>query len=634
MRFLKTAYRLAALLLFMTLALSGCSSIRNYRSANPYHITHHTWWNYYQRGRRYLQDENYTAARSDFETALGIRPGARYPYRQDRWKVRTYGMHMLESYFPHRELGICLFNLNAPSEALNLLETSMTMEPSARAKFYINRIHETQAMQAAPPPEISLTPAAQWTDQRTARIQGTVFGTNRITRLLIHGQPEFLELAENQIHFNKQIDLQEGRNLIQIASEDVAGKQSSTNLIMIADWTPPQIHLQRQNDHLILDCLDNLGLYSIQHNEHTIYPSSTHYSLPLPRHTNQPISITLTDHAGNKTAWSLSPKELAHIEENHPPAPPFIYLENAGQTRVQFSKEYTLDLRAEDDTALQSVTLNGAPLLSLTTPLFRTLRRVPLNIGTNNFSLAATDNEGNLTEKQVTVVYRPPEYLDRMFRLAALQAPLSGETENPDTERRVNAIMGESLTTDPVRFYLLAAPHENQQAKTEQTLSASAFCDARALLNSGKKLNADLLFMTRILNDAPGQTIYTQIIDAHNGEELFIEDIYVEDARHLSDQLNGLVMKIEQRFPLIQSTLEGEENHLRINAGKTAGAQKGMRFLVIRSNGTFEEGHLVVNEDHPVELTISDVDPAYAEVILHHGTPKDSVRPGDYVYSR
>ncbi|MFC1468179.1 hypothetical protein ACFLQY_05820, partial [Verrucomicrobiota bacterium] len=106
------------------LALPACLTIQRHSKSDPYAIHHHTWWNYYQRGRLHLRDGHFHEAQADFETALGLRPGARHPCAQERWRARTYGMHIQESYFPHRELAVCLLNLNQPQKALELLEKS------------------------------------------------------------------------------------------------------------------------------------------------------------------------------------------------------------------------------------------------------------------------------------------------------------------------------------------------------------------------------------------------------------------------------------------------------------------------------------------------------------------------------
>ncbi len=618
--------------LFLVL-LSGCISVQNHRSAGPYDLHHHNWWNYYQRGRLYLKAGKFDEARMDFETAMGRIPGARYPYAKERWRARTYGMHMIEGYFPHRELGICLFELNQQPEALDLLETSMQMEPSARAKFHINRIHQQLATLAAPP-RIELSALPEWTTRRTHTVQGTARGSNAVAALTINSSPEFIELAAPRLEFRRNLPLTEGRNLIRITARDIAGQQTVTNLILMADWTPPEIHLHRSGTTLSVTCRDNLGLHHMQINNQTVSPSGNEQTLTCPLNPDKPLKLAAIDRAGNRIDWTLSQNELRQLAQHRAAAPPALEIANSGKTITLCTPEYALDIRAEDNTALRSIELNGKNLLTRDTPLFRTLRRVPLTPGTNQLAITAVDIEGNRTEKKISVIYRPPEYLDRIYRLATALSPLAGEIPDPLFERRTNLLLGHELTLDPVRFYLLADHKETPLLLKEKTLSGSELADPRALLKQGRKLNADLMLITRVLSDGSGQTLYTQVLDTDSGEELFIEDVYLEDPQHLPQQISGLIMKIEQHFPLIQAEVRKQSRQLVIDAGEKSGAQKGMRFLIIRSEGAFEQGRVIHSGKRPAELIISKVESANAQVIIPRGQTRDSVRSGDYVFSR
>lgn len=625
--------RIVGLALLMLGLLAGCVSVQNHRSAGPYDIHHHTWWNHYQRGRLYLKDGRFADAQKDFETALGRIPGARYPYAEERWRARTYGLHMIEGYFPHRELGICRFKLGHANEALELLETSMQMEPSARAKFYINRIRQQLATVAAPP-RINLSVAPGWSAQRTVNLRGVASGPNAIATLTINGHPEFIELAVSPLSFERDLPLEQGSNVVQIVATDCAGRQTTTNLVVQADWSAPEILLGRVGNELSLTCRDNLGLREIQIHNQVRNPAGTEHTVNWPLDPQTPLPLSATDHAGNRIEWTLSQKELRHLAQNKPHAPPRLYVADADKTITLCTPEYALDLYAEDDTSLRSVQLNGQELLTRTTPIFRSLRRVPLVQGINRMRLTVEDTEGNRVEKQISVNYRPPEYLDRMYRLAATLSPVSGESPTPGFERQVNRLAGHELTLDPVRFYLLATPDEGQRLREEQQLSGSDLSDPRAELKKGKRLNADLTLITRILSDGQGQTLYARVLDTDSGDELFIDDVYLEDMDLLPQQVGGLIMKIEQRFPLIQARILEQNKMLMIDAGGRRGAHTGMRFLVIRSEGAFEEGRVVHAGKTPAELVASKVESDTARVIIPHGQPNQLVRPGDYVFSR
>ncbi|MEX2016292.1 MAG: hypothetical protein WD873_06600, partial [Candidatus Hydrogenedentales bacterium] len=87
------------------------------------------WWNHYERGTSFLRGGFYAEAEEDFRGALSGRR------RDQRW-ARTYGLHLVPAYFPHRELGITLFRQGRVEEAIDHFDTSLGMAWSARAAYY------------------------------------------------------------------------------------------------------------------------------------------------------------------------------------------------------------------------------------------------------------------------------------------------------------------------------------------------------------------------------------------------------------------------------------------------------------------------------------------------------------------
>jgi hypothetical protein len=90
------------------------------------------WYKVYQDGLDAMEEGEFKKASELFIEAIQGNP-------DDDENVRTYGMHSIE-YFPHRELGICLYNMGDMHGARQELQISMKMEPSERAKQYLSQI--------------------------------------------------------------------------------------------------------------------------------------------------------------------------------------------------------------------------------------------------------------------------------------------------------------------------------------------------------------------------------------------------------------------------------------------------------------------------------------------------------------
>jgi TolB-like protein len=90
------------------------------------------WYKIYQDGLDAMENGDYKNASELFIQAIQDNPN-------DNENVRTYGLHSIE-YFPHRELGICLYQMGEKKGAQQELQISMKMEPSDRAKQYLGQL--------------------------------------------------------------------------------------------------------------------------------------------------------------------------------------------------------------------------------------------------------------------------------------------------------------------------------------------------------------------------------------------------------------------------------------------------------------------------------------------------------------
>ena len=90
------------------------------------------WYLLYEQGVSAMEKGDYKSAEKLFRQAIAGNPA-------EKKKIRTYGMHFIE-YFPHRELGICLYKLGDTAGAQIELKRSLQDEPSDRANEYMRQI--------------------------------------------------------------------------------------------------------------------------------------------------------------------------------------------------------------------------------------------------------------------------------------------------------------------------------------------------------------------------------------------------------------------------------------------------------------------------------------------------------------
>ncbi len=204
---------LVSLLLWFLLA-TGCETVRTHGTGDiTGELRHHNWWNYYQRGEAFASKGDTLHAQEDFERALGLRSGAKFENDTDGWRVRTYGMHFIEGYFPNRELGVCLYRRGDAARATVYLEKSLSQAPSGRAKHFLN-LARRQRLAGAPPAgpsiELSEEALAVWTRERSRGLNGVATGPARISRLTVDGSADFIELAEERYGFDREVPCARG----------------------------------------------------------------------------------------------------------------------------------------------------------------------------------------------------------------------------------------------------------------------------------------------------------------------------------------------------------------------------------------------------------------------------------------
>ena len=113
-------------------------------------------WNYFEDGQKLMNQGKWDRAIDEFRSSISLE-------FKDINQFRTYGMHFVQ-YFPHREMGICYYNLGDMVNARRELELSNAFANSGRTRDYLDKIGRGVAPSNTP--VLSKEEDAQLTQER------------------------------------------------------------------------------------------------------------------------------------------------------------------------------------------------------------------------------------------------------------------------------------------------------------------------------------------------------------------------------------------------------------------------------------------------------------------------------------
>jgi TolB-like protein len=90
------------------------------------------FYTYYDKALKYMQKGEWERAIAEFKSAASLE-------FEDARKKRTYGTRFIK-YFPHREMGICYYNLDEFDNAMGELQLSYAYKKSKRSEEYIKKL--------------------------------------------------------------------------------------------------------------------------------------------------------------------------------------------------------------------------------------------------------------------------------------------------------------------------------------------------------------------------------------------------------------------------------------------------------------------------------------------------------------
>ncbi|MGE3535872.1 MAG: CsgG/HfaB family protein [Candidatus Tectimicrobiota bacterium] len=592
------------------------------------------WWNYYERGSSYAAGAFWNEARRDLQEAIKQRG-------EDQRRARTYGLHFVD-YFPHRELGVVYYGQGRYNEAIRELETSLRQAETAKAKFYLNKARRGQIEQSqgdTTPPQIVFAdlPDGLLTRAFTLPVRGQVTDNTYVSAISVQGQPQFIEVAEPQVSFSHEVTLHDGVNMIEMVAVDLLGNLTRQQRTVILDRQGPLVSLSR------VEALAGAGrgaqvrvegLCSDSHGVARFVLAGQ--PLPLPAGQDSPfrtdiilqpgvtsLAFEATDTAGNVTRGTLALAPSQTLSQGHPkarwaawrallnhhhanasgpltlfpvtwqPAPlrlaqrpdsatPTIKFTNLAAQQTTYYDAVYLEGQASDATAITALRLNGENLLRREGQQVFFGYNAMLQPGENRFVVEATNKQGQTTKQEAVVQRKVAEVkrLDARLRLSLLPLEKKGSGGGV-----AEAVYDQFLTAllNQERFQIV----EREQIEAilrEQKLAQTALVEADTAAKIGKIAAADGIIVGSVTEMQNSLEVFVRYVDVETGEVVATEDVYGEELtlRTLRPLMEGLALKMRQRFPLVQGlVLKTDAQKVFVDLGNKQ-IKKYMKLLIFR----------------------------------------------------
>ena len=622
----KRSYGCSGLMLAVIFLISACihpSDDRNYQDKGSVYeqsngtFFRHRWWNYYKRGLGYADARFFEEALADLREAVRQRD-------QDQRMARTYGMHFID-YFPHREIGILLYEKGDLDAAQRELELSLQYSPTAKARYYIDQIRKRRIEQSlieVPPPKIILAEPSEemWTREDPVIIKGSAESEHFISQLTIEGERFFQEGAKRQISFSKALNLGQGHHEIQLLASDLGGKTASRVLMVNVDRQGPTIVLDRVTAMslegvgavLLQGTLyDEVGVRQLEINGHAV--SINQGKEATFNHIIQSeggfIDLAATDLLGNPTTARIGLNIIANL--HRPPfllaglesdisaiylaqqtavedrTPPVISLKDWANYQTVFMPKIYLEGLVSDDSVVTAITINQQPVLKKKGKHIIFSWFFDLQVGENNIRVEARDIAGNVATREIIVERKIPEVLQLKARHKVTLLPFDNRGEVTD----VGMLFQDQLINAFVKQNRFRVVERNllDLILQEQKLSQSQLVDRGTALKIGQLVAAQSIVAGSIVISRNGVEIISRLIDTETSEIMATEDAYdeVKDLHSLGSLAEGIAIKYHKDFPLVNGlVIDKKGNSILTDLGLDE-IKKQRRILVYREEEVF-----------------------------------------------
>jgi len=587
------------------------------------------WWNYYDRGRSFLDGGFWKEAERDLRIALGSR-------KRDQLWPRTYGLHFIPEYFPHRELGIALYHQGRLPEAIRELELSISHKMSARGALFLDdarkKFIESQGADQNPP-TVELMAIASTVSERTVTVKGVARDDTYVAGITIAGKPVTVRVSAPEIPFDEDVALLPRENQIEVAVTDLSGKTAVTHARVVADLDGPALSFDtpialpgvvkgvaydpagvasvsiggKPAEMSVTD--DGMVSFSVTIPEADIRPPFPYESRDslgnitrgrLPVSTvvvsGDPVGVTFAAYhspvfvesdsavaviVNNLLVLSAKPSESAAAGLRLG----FANLREGQKLRLD---EVVVSLEIDSQDPVDQVSLNGIPLETIQgRTAQRIARRVPLELGSNALVVAARDTAGHTAESTLTVV-REPTPLDQpqtKLNVAFLGNVWRGNS--PKLEGEADFIL-DAVSRELYRHRRFGEIVDRQnlpEILAEQELSA-ALGKPETRLTLGKIIPAEVMIIGRVRRDAETIEIVVEGFSTETSRRVMRADVAgrADDLDQLDRLARDLALSIIQELPRVSGNvaLAKSDAVFVSNLGEADLIRESMKYVVYR----------------------------------------------------
>jgi len=585
----------------------------------------HRWWNYYSRGLGLAEQHKYTGAMDDFQTALEKRD-------RDQYMARTYGMHFVD-YFPHREMGIVLWEMNRLAQAQRQLETSIAQTPTAKAYYFLDRVREArirkmmQQQGAVEPPVIQIHQAADGirTREDPVMIRGSVIDQHYVASVKVDGKAWFLPGAAQRVDFCQPLQLPDGQHQIVVRTRSLSGVSQRQQVDVYVDRQGPVIEVQAVekiqaatglNWAVQGRCIDPGGVASMDVDGNRLGMADgpiEPFDLTVAT-TSHIIELAARDRLGNITRVELPIDDLNALSrsrsaillassESLPPIgglvpstdrqPPRIRLDGWTASQTVYMNKAVIQGSVRDNRRISSITINQR---SVSTTVLAGLfagfsSTVALHEGENTIVISATDAVGNQAVETIVVNRCDPQARLLRERLSVSVLPFATKGLRTTASDGFQDFFIQQLSLQN-RFNLVdralldAILQEHRISRTDLVAPETA-------LKMGHLLAADAFLNGRIIETRLGIEVSSRFVDTETAEILAVVDAFAETASSdgLKQTAEQLAIKLHREFPVVE--------------GEILDRQRRVIFIDLGSDQLRAQRRILIVNKEPVKHPVS-----------------------------